>query len=369
MIKKTYNWIKEKLKWLLIGTGAISVAFAGTSVNLIPEVLNYPLLANTSIEKLEWIYSAQEVLRLEHNVKGQQYRENVITEAQWKEYLNTSFKGKSKWLGYEKSLIRESLEYSIIKDFDKTSEGKTEKSRQYNEAKLFKKSTRWNIKTDKIFNKNIVSAATEDFTTYTETDPNSKLGVTASKIDIQAIDRADAAYVIKDKGADYFNGDFTYLIEGYVNSATSDGYHVAGFVLANITNKNTTDLTDDALMMKLQEETGEARFGPVEHDSGTGYQDFAIVSKDTLYYLEIERDESVGTYGTLYVRAYSDSGRTSLVDTGTQVLHSSKKDFRYLYGFTNREEGSGNTFTGYVQNLDLQEAVAVTGFQWATIIQ
>ena len=53
--------------------------------------------------------------------------------------------------------------------------------------------------------------AIEDFSTYTETDPNSKIAVTSSKIDVSAIDRGDNAYVYDDKGSNFFDGDFEFL--------------------------------------------------------------------------------------------------------------------------------------------------------------
>ena len=204
--------------------------------------------------------------------------------------------------------------------------------------------------------------ATIDYTTFTETDPSNKLTVTSTKIDAAALPEEDIAHVVLDKGAGFFDGDFEHLLEGYVDAATVNGIHSGGWGVGDHANPETTDNTKgDSLFMKLQEESAVAIFTASEHDNSNTYQDTVSVNKDTLYYLKIVRDEAVGTYGTLYVYVYSDSGRTTLVDTASLALHTSKKDFRYLYGWLNyANEVGAYTFTGYVQNLDIQEAAATS---------
>jgi hypothetical protein len=202
--------------------------------------------------------------------------------------------------------------------------------------------------------------AIEDFSTYTETDPNSKIAVTSSKIDVSAIDRGDNAYVYDDKGSNFFDGDFEFLFEGYIDSATTNGYHAMACALANVNNKVSTDTNDDQ-GIRMYREGSASRFLVQEQDGSNGYQtSTGDLSLDTLYYLTLERDEAVGTYGTLYLYTYSDSDRTTLEGSASVALHSSKKDFRYIYGWTNRGDGSGSPWTGYVQDLDLQGSVAYT---------
>ena len=45
---------------------------------------------------------------------------------------------------------------------------------------------------------NVSLGAVEDFTTYTEADPNSKITVTSSKIDVDTMRSDDEGYVYKD---------------------------------------------------------------------------------------------------------------------------------------------------------------------------
>jgi len=83
-------------------------------------------------------------------------------------------------------------------------------------------------------------------------------------------------------------------------------------------------------------------------------------NEDTQYWIEIERDESVGTYGTLYGRLYTDSSRTTLSDSGSIAL-GAKRDYRYIYALAGFDDNQGGRdITGYVQNLDLQESVEDT---------
>ena len=61
---------------------------------------------------------------------------------------------------------------------------------------------------------------------------------------------------------------------------------------------------------------------------------------------------------------YSDSERTILLDTLGINLHSSKKDYRYVYGLNTANSGAAGEQVGYVQNLNLNlpEGVAFNGF-------
>lgn len=196
--------------------------------------------------------------------------------------------------------------------------------------------------------------AIEDFTTYTEVDTSSTITITSTKIDVAAIPESDDDFVYSDKTADHFDGDFTHQVEVYLNSTTANGIHASIWALSNSITAVSTDIGTGISCRAYDE--GELRLTA----SHSGAQDVVTgLSLNTLYYLEIERDEAVGTYGTLYVRIYSDSDRTILVDTATQALQTALYDYRYVYGFMNYGNEAGSyTWTGYSQNLDLQEGAA-----------
>lgn len=193
--------------------------------------------------------------------------------------------------------------------------------------------------------------AVEDFTTYTEVDPSSHATVTASKITVAGVTRNEDTYVYDDKGAGHFSGDFVHPLTVYQASSSSGTPYAGAGVLRN-------DIDDmkqggDSIGVLLKNALNIAAY---EADGGSEYFDQYSVSQDTPYYLELERDESVGTYGTLYVRIYSDAARTTLVATVSVALHSSKKDFRYAFPFTSYDSNNSSTTDGYVENYDLQEA-------------
>jgi len=209
---------------------------------------------------------------------------------------------------------------------------------------------------------------TEDFTTYTEYDEGSDITKTADRITFTAAEsRYDTFYVDKDKGVDHFNGNFEHLekhqISAFANNAVAVTWLMANAVadMAALRAANANYLSyyhyrsDAAYYLYIEERDGASMYSD-------RYNNFAL---STVYYVEIERDEGVGTYGTIYARIctgdyYGNGG--SLVDTLTVTLHTSKKDFRYIYGLTGYDDNLGTNFTvtGYVELLDLQEAVVPT---------
>ena len=58
--------------------------------------------------------------------------------------------------------------------------------------------------------------AVEDFTTYTEVDPNSRITVSSTKVTWASVQRDEDAYVYKDKGVNYF--DENDLLKGTITS-------------------------------------------------------------------------------------------------------------------------------------------------------
>ncbi|MCK5602346.1 hypothetical protein KAR91_10765 [Candidatus Pacearchaeota archaeon] len=206
----------------------------------------------------------------------------------------------------------------------------------------------------------------ENFNTYTEVDPNNHINTTSSRATATNINGGEVAYLYKDKGVGAINGDFNHTFETLVSASSNNNNQPAFWALANLLNdqKSIQDASGDELAVNLVDVTGAATptFYLREIDGGTLYQDFGTVDSLVLRYLTIIRDESVGANGTLYLYIYSDSLRTILLDTLSIALHTSKKDFRYLYGIQSRDLGSAIRITsGYIQNLDLGLIAAAAG--------
>ena len=58
-------------------------------------------------------------------------------------------------------------------------------------------------------------AALQNFTTFTEVDPNTRISKTATRVTWTDITKPEDAYVYKDMTADYFDGDFTHYLTLY----------------------------------------------------------------------------------------------------------------------------------------------------------
>lgn len=203
--------------------------------------------------------------------------------------------------------------------------------------------------------------AVVDFTTFTETDASARLTVTSTKITVTALQDSETARVVKDMGAAHFSGDYEHLVTVYCSNATVTGLPNVVWGVSNISNGNIAGggMGSDANWLRMYEETStSASLFLQENDGGSGYTDAnTTLSLNTPYYLKVKRDEAVGSFGTLYCYIYSDSGRTTLVDTLTVTLHTSKKDYQYLYGHAGwQHEDGAYSWTGYIENLDLQES-------------
>lgn len=208
-----------------------------------------------------------------------------------------------------------------------------------------------------------VSLAYEDFTTYTEEDPNSHITIDSNTITFSGLHANEVAYVYKDYGVNYFDGGFTHDVDVYIDSATNlygNNFIVYSNNIGNIKAHDDNVWDYQGIYFLGSEGTITAVY-VMENDGGDYYfsSSYVSINDDTPYYVRIVRDENVGTYGTLYVYVYTDSARTNLLGVESVALHTSKKDFRYLYGTSNDNATGDNTdiIAGYFENLDLSPAI------------
>jgi len=200
--------------------------------------------------------------------------------------------------------------------------------------------------------------AKEDFTTYTEVDPNSRITVTADRSEWAGLDKNEDAYVYDDKGVNHFDGDFEHLLTIYADTGV-EGAHVVPWALGNVIDSWIPMHDDRCLSISIfYPSTDAPRLDLDEWVGGVRQaRDSVNINIDTPYYLTIKRDENVGTYGTLYCYIYSDAARTNLVTTLSIAL-SEKADYRYIY-VTQSANNNTTPYTqsGYSEDLDLQEVV------------
>jgi len=195
-----------------------------------------------------------------------------------------------------------------------------------------------------------------DFTdpAWTEADPNTLITVAADKVSWAALSRNEDAWVYYDYGVDYFDGDFRHEFECELTAA-DDGAVVYCWALANaIDNFRDLDVDGGSFLGIFLYRTGAAYWiYMIECDSGDIYQAGVVIATGTHYYVTVVRDESIGTYGTIYMYVYSDVNKTILVGKGALLLHTDKKDFRYLYACVSYNDTNIAELTGWVQNLRL----------------
>jgi len=192
----------------------------------------------------------------------------------------------------------------------------------------------------------------ELLTDFAEVDPNSKLTVGNYSITFDSLSRDESAYVYRDCGVDYWDGDFEHRL---VTKATaySDFGFVAVWALANSVAdaKALLDAGGSLFLAWYWNGSEWALYLREAPGDGTVNSDNSIaLAADTPYYVVIVRDESVGTYGVLRCYIYSDSGYTTLVDTLIITLQA-KVDWRYLYAIQSHNDALARTLSGTVSNL------------------
>lgn len=191
----------------------------------------------------------------------------------------------------------------------------------------------------------------EDFTTYTEVDPNSHIAKTAQHVDWQDR-RNEDAYLYDDKGAGHFT-DFTHLIDAKRISSTSSG--TATFWLLS-------NAVDDARGLLYADETavllqfyGDDEICFEEFYNGNEYYQSHAITAGTMYYIKLEKS---GT--SLSAKFYSDAARTNLLFTVSLTLHADHS-FRYIFVCDTWNSGDSHNGDTDIENLDLQEVAGWTG--------
>ena len=201
----------------------------------------------------------------------------------------------------------------------------------------------------------VVSAL--DFNEWTEVDLNSHISISESSVTFSALQRGESAYVYKDKGINYFSGNFsnsfTLMMSDY---AVYPQINI--WALANLVGAFQDGTFDDAdilcLILTHSTEPNEFNIAFMETHNGTEHQSGVYtINKDIEYYLTVYRDTSIGTYGTLYCSFYSDIERNILLDTISVALHTIV-DYRYIYAIQTMGLGSTNDLgSGYIKDLSM----------------
>lgn len=186
----------------------------------------------------------------------------------------------------------------------------------------------------------------QDLTTFAEIDGSSRIATTADRSTWTSLTRSITAYLYKDFGAAFFAGDITVDFDARMTSSSSTSFaEILAFAnqIGDATNANRTNT------MGVFFYAGNS-IHLREMDGGSNYSQSYAVSVNTTYYLRFRRDESVGTYGTIYLHiAGSDANRASStwLTTLSVTLHSSAKDYRYFYATASYNDAMAHSVSGW----------------------
>lgn len=197
----------------------------------------------------------------------------------------------------------------------------------------------------------------EDFTTYTEFDPLSKVAITSSTITGVGMSRDEDTYVYKDKGAGHFSGDFTQLVDITIDNVVNSGAAV-GWAMTNDIDDVRGLVVANKSFLYMSFLSGTAAF-LIESATGTLHSDFTVsLTEGQISYYTLDRDEGVGSFGQLSCLIYTDVDRTIPLDSLSVLLHA-KLDLRYIFGLNTTDDNDPIRLIDItVSNLDLGEAVA-----------
>lgn len=194
-----------------------------------------------------------------------------------------------------------------------------------------------------------------DFTSpaWTERDVPGDITVTANKQDVSTMEREADSCVHYDYDADHFT-TFTHYIEGYWTANSAQQNYGGIWILSDVAGATEQDLNAANLGMSVYFRRNNSSVNLIAMmNRADNNSDTYTPSLGTLYYLTIERRTDPGNANDCKI--YDDAPRTNLVDTIAVTYEAAA--FRYL-GCVHSSESAGANITYYVQDLDLNEAVA-----------
>lgn len=199
--------------------------------------------------------------------------------------------------------------------------------------------------------------ATEDFTTYTEDDQAGAISKTSSRVTVSSFHNfRDYGRVYYDKGAGHF-GNFEHLTDMKVTAIAGNW---SQFIFWSVADAVGTFMSQTSGLMAnfRRHNDGTLHFILQERYNSSNYVDASNLepSLNTMYYLTIARTDSAFS-----MKIYSDASRSNLLETLTLTLQDSSHSTRYIYGCRafRDDQADTRTVSGYCENLDLQEAVAL----------
>lgn len=195
----------------------------------------------------------------------------------------------------------------------------------------------------------LIFGAEENFTTYTVVDPNTKLTITASKIDANAVSRNETLYCYSDKGSAYFGSTFTHLFKITAYSGGAAWNEVGSWAVSNtVADLYSWDTNNNQVIDFWYYSNGTDYPVYTFRNEESSTSDVRNLSWNTSYWLTITRTSDTA----IKCDIYTDSGRTNL-DFTLNLTITTGRTYRYIFACVSYNDNSVNTSYEDVENLDL----------------
>lgn len=192
--------------------------------------------------------------------------------------------------------------------------------------------------------------AEEDLTTYTESDPSSNIGVSSDTITVTSARRNENYYVVKDFGEDHFNGlDIDFRIH-HLSTSDTGGLLGALGLSSTLNYQGSWEETTSIYIFTIK--TGSSTCEMRLYRGYDAATDSISISMNTTYYCTINRSTS---NDTVTVSVYTDSDRTSLLDTLSVSGFGTGTKYRYFYAAVSRYYNSNNSASGYIAHIEIND--------------
>ena len=192
----------------------------------------------------------------------------------------------------------------------------------------------------------------EDFTTYTEVDPNNHIEKTSTHVDFQPY-RNEKAYLYDDKGVGYFT-DFEHLLDVKIVSGELSSWGSFWMLANEIGSQDQINAGADSDHIFMYQYSAN-EFNIAEWYDGMQYTNgFEGLSLGKTYYIIIKVLETSFT-----CEVYGDSVRTDLLYTLSLTLHKTYS-LQYIYVANTIDTGNSYNADIDIENLDLEALLMVS---------
>lgn len=191
----------------------------------------------------------------------------------------------------------------------------------------------------------IAVTSTPDLTTFTEYDPSSVLTVTTSRVTFAGARLQHYYHVVKDYGADHFNGLSAYFTLR-INTIASGG-HAIVLAFANAVGDSRTWGSDCVWVAMYRTDGGSYQIRFARGDAAEEVRYAA--SSSTTYYCHLSR--AAGST-TAYLYIYSNPERTVLLNTLVLTGLGAAK-YRYMYVAASRYYATSAAVNGYGESYQI----------------